>query len=109
MDIVLVLPDESSSTMWIYYWTAYLKAVKMVNFSNMFFTISKKFNCLWYIKCHYIQSYLIFFKQLHNTQFHGFSTIYLQSSTDGHLSYLNLTTITNDAMINKFVHTSIAH
>lgn len=95
MDIVLVLPDESSSTMWIYYWTAYLKTVKMVNY------------CLWYIKCHYIR--LTFFKQLHNTQLHGFSTIYLQSSTDGHLSYLNLTTITKDATTNKFVHTSIAH
>lgn len=42
MDVVLVLPDESSSTMWIYYWTAYLKTVKMVNFSNMFFTTIKK-------------------------------------------------------------------
>lgn len=28
--------------MWIYYWTAYLKTIKMVNFSNMFFTIAKK-------------------------------------------------------------------
>lgn len=53
--------------------------------------------------------YLIYFKQLHNTQLHGFSTLYLQSSTDEHLSYLNLTTITNDAMINKFVHISIEY